>query len=585
MHSLALSALNQANLLNRFPSHPMVLDDWEQREIFDAEFVVLRGCTPTRAKDIRLAYDAYWQTLDDSQLADITPEERTAFEAFHGSRTTHYACILPGQVVRECVNHMRAGQLDVTALLNIEQLIVDEFQDLNACDQEFVQRIHNSGATLWVAGDDDQSIYSFRHAAPTGLITFEETYPGASTHVLADCFRCTPAVLAAATSLVSQNPSRIEKNLESVYSDSNPPVPGEATLWVCGTGGDEARVIAESCRSLIHAGMRGEDILILISNRRAQLSLIEGALREAGVPYAAPRGPALVETKMGRTLLALLRVALDANDYIAHRTLLGMCDGVGDVTCYRIAEGSSAALLNYRDLFYGAAIPSGLFNSLAQRAISRVSKVCSTARQWQRVDTIGERSDEIRDQLALVLNADSQPGQEALGEWEELRATLPVLATLEELLGYLRADSELGQLIALRDIKQRVGAPEVGDLAVDDRVRVMTMHGSKGLSGHVVFIPGVEQELLPGVAGVRSAGALAERRRLLYVSVTRARVRCILSRARRRTGAQAFVMNRGPSYSPSPSQFITELGLVGTGRDGGLSDEEIAAIVSERGAL
>ncbi len=153
MHSLALTALRKANLLIMFPTQPTVMDDWEQREVFDAEFAETFKLTPTRAREIRAAYDAYWQTLQGSWLTPITNAERTNFQAFYRERTTMYSCILPGEVVRRCVDAIGVGQLAPATLLTIDHLIVDEFQDLNACDQQFVQHIAAGGAQLWVAGD------------------------------------------------------------------------------------------------------------------------------------------------------------------------------------------------------------------------------------------------------------------------------------------------------------------------------------------------------------------------------------------------------------------------------------------------
>ena len=249
MHSLALRSLRRANLLTMFPSGPIILDDWEQLNIFDDEYSARFQTPAKRAKEIRLAYDAYWQTLQQTYLTRITQAERTSFQAYYSQFTSAYSCILPGEVVRRCVDAMRQGSLDPAPLLHIEHLIVDEFQDLNACDQEFVRGIAVGGAVLFVAGDDDQSIYSFRHADPSGIQKFTNTYSGSSSHTLSDCFRCTPGVLAGASQLISYNPSppRLLKTATSLYANSNPLY---KAAWKCG-GSKAARSKLVRLRSLV----------------------------------------------------------------------------------------------------------------------------------------------------------------------------------------------------------------------------------------------------------------------------------------------------------------------------------------------
>ena len=118
-----------------------MLDDWEQERIYDEELADTLGRKPTRAAEIRRAYDTAWQTLDPSFIdqAQITAAEQTAFKAFHAARTNLYSCVLPGEVIYKCVEAINMGSLQDAQLPQIRHLIVDEYQDLNACDQEFVR--------------------------------------------------------------------------------------------------------------------------------------------------------------------------------------------------------------------------------------------------------------------------------------------------------------------------------------------------------------------------------------------------------------------------------------------------------------
>jgi DNA helicase II / ATP-dependent DNA helicase PcrA len=587
MHSLALRSLRRANLLHAFPADPMVLDDWEQENIFDPELGLFGGFSPTRAAEIREAYDAYWQTLQGHHLNPVTQPERLAFNAYYPSMKTLYSCLLPGEMVRLCVDQIRLGALEPTRLLGIEHLLVDEFQDLNACDQEFIQTITRAGATLWVAGDDDQSVYSFRHAAPVGIQTFQQAYPGASTHQLEHCFRCTPGVLDPSLQLVAANPGRVPKNLASLYRNAAPPVNGSLRIWRFATGNIEAREVAQSCLALIAAGMPGREILILLSNTKIQLSIIEQALTAAGVPYERPKGPALRNSLMGRVVLSVLRLVKNNQDYVAHRALLGIQDGVGSQTCKRVAEATTNANLNFRDLFY-VALPGGVFGLRETRALTGASAICQQIATWRLADTMAVRAPEIENLLLAIVAANRrQAGAAAVEEWRALAAILPGGATLDELLAFIWSDDEVEQLKLLEEIFMRVGlvqgnAPGPG---APERVRILTMHGAKGLAGRVVFIPGLEQPFMPGRRALRAAGLVQERRRLLYMSITRARASCVITLARRRTGQQAFALANRPAVTQNASDFILDLGAQIEDRANGLQPAEVAQIMADCGNL
>lgn len=147
--------------------------------------------------------------------------------------------------------------MDAVSLLDLEHLIVDEFQDLNPNDLRFVGHIIQQGAKVFAAGDDDQSIYSFRHASPSGIQQFHLTYPAAASHQLNDCFRCAPAILAASTALITAHPGpgRIPKAPVSLYAASAPPVPGTMLRWKFTWARQEAKAI----RRLLQGFNQGRD--------------------------------------------------------------------------------------------------------------------------------------------------------------------------------------------------------------------------------------------------------------------------------------------------------------------------------------
>jgi DNA helicase II / ATP-dependent DNA helicase PcrA len=250
LHALALRVLQAAGLLGAYPARPVVMDQWELEFIYDAEFSKGSRLTPSRCAEIRREHEAFWSTGNWGPPnyippdPPITPNERAQFQAFHTPRAQTYSCVLPGEIVRQCVERIAAGTLAPVAVLHMEHLVIDEYQDLNPADIEFADRLVRGGVRTFIAGDDDQSIYSFRYASPQGIQDFTTKYSSTSPHTLNDCFRCTPNVLDVALRLIVAHPlpNRIPKNLRSLYVQANPPVAGTVFRWRFARGAIEARV-------------------------------------------------------------------------------------------------------------------------------------------------------------------------------------------------------------------------------------------------------------------------------------------------------------------------------------------------------
>jgi DNA helicase-2/ATP-dependent DNA helicase PcrA len=579
LHSLALRALRAARLLEAYPTEPLVLDQWELENVFDAEFGQVAGLGKERREQIRQHHEAFWSTgqWDPPNYVPpnppITDEERNSFQAFHGPRTQTYACVLPGEIVRQCVSQMRAGVLDPVALLNIQQLIVDEFQDLNPLDLDFVDQLAGAGAQVFVAGDDDQSIYSFRFASPGGIQNFVGKYPRAGQHTLSACFRCTPSVLATAEALIAANPlpNRIAKNHVSLYAAAAPPVGGVVHRWRFADGYAEARAIADSCGALIRGGMKARDILILLSNKRIQLQTLETELARAGVEYEGPRAESFRDTDAGRLVLAIVRIVCETNDYVAHRVILGLRPGVGVGTCNSLAEAVVAQNLNYRAVFYQP-IAAGAYSARVSRALMAARGVVAQLAEWRDQDQLQLRIEAIAEMITPLFGAGEAD------RWRDFARELPPEITIEELRDFLWADTDEQQARLLEAVHRRLQRPIPEEGMLPQRVRVMSMHGAKGLSARVVFIPGLEEEILPGPKRAQYPGLVLEAARLLYVSITRARAACAIS----------YAVNRvvyGRPARQAPSRFAAQLNGAFVQRNAGLDAGEVQRVLAESAGL
>jgi DNA helicase II / ATP-dependent DNA helicase PcrA len=580
LHSLALRALRSARLL-AYPASPAILDDWEVKNIFDQEFSITarinnggQGYTPGRCGEIRRDYEAFcgtglWVPPGVIQpTPPISHAERNTHQNFHVSRAQIYSCVLPGEIVRQCIEQMRAGLFDPVAILRINFLIVDEYQDLNPIDLEFIDLLINQGVNTMVAGDDDQSIYSFRFASPQGIQLFHQRFPNTSRYEIANCFRCTPTILTSAQTLIAAyaEPNRLPKQTVSLYQNAIPPELGIFHRWSFLSSIREARELASSCNSLIQRSLPPNEIMILLSNTKTQLEVITQELDILNLPYISPRFDVFTETRLGRFILGIIRVVCNSDDYLAHRLVLGEFPNIGARTCNQISEIISANNLNFKDLFYHP-MPNGIFRGRTLTALNNARNICGVVVNWQPMDTLQTRSNELD---AIITDSF---GVNELANWHSHIANLPLDITLEELRDFLWTDNFEQSLTLLNNVYYRLGITPPNNALTQPRIKIMTFHGAKGLSAKVVFIPGLEEDVLPGQKRIPYNGLILEAARMLYVSITRAKAASILSFSQYR-----FV--NGQNRRQTPSRFLRNLGGQFLQRNVSLSDNEADQIIA-----
>ena len=211
-----------------YPGTPSILDNWELKNIIDSEFSIhsgyrtgnpANGYPPSRCEDIRRDFEAFCGTGQWNPVNFIPPtppisqQERQNYQTFHLSRTGIYSCLLPGEIVQRCLDYMRVNTLHPENLLNIHYLIIDEYQDLNPLDIEFIDRLTQNGVNTFVAGDDDQSIYSFRGARFENIQEFMEI-KGTKLFKIQKNYRSVPEIVQLINTMLPEK--AIPKKLESV---------------------------------------------------------------------------------------------------------------------------------------------------------------------------------------------------------------------------------------------------------------------------------------------------------------------------------------------------------------------------------
>jgi len=307
--------------------------------------------------------------------------------------------------------------------------------------------------------------------------------------------------------------------------------------------------------------------MILLADSNIQLKSITNELDRLNILYESPREASFFDKKAGRFIIGLLRLVCHTNDYFAYRLILGSRPNIGPKTCNNIAELIENNNLNYQDIFRYP-IPNGVFSPRLINIINQVRDICNLLSTWHPDDTLVKRDAEINQLLQNVF------GQPEVHEWQTEIAQLPQLTTLKELLDYILTDNSEQKENIIKDIFSRLELPYTGPQGNDQKVRIMTMHGAKGLSAKIVFIPGLEQQILPGPKRIPYNGLILEAARLLYVSITRARASCIISFADYRN-------YHGKNNRQIPSQFTSFLNGVFSDRTQGLTNNELDEIIQD----
>ncbi len=420
-----------------------------------------------------------------------------------------------------------------------QHLLVDEFQDTNTVQYQFVKLIADRGERLMAVGDEDQSIYGWRGADVSHIRRFERDFPGTAVIKLEQNYRSTGNILRAAHSVIAADANRRDKTLWTAGSQGEP-----VLLRATPTDLDEARfVIGEMLRLARVENRRPRDFAILYRTN-AQSRPLEDELRRWNLPYIIIGGIRFYDRAEIKDALCYLRAALCPNEPVALRRILNRpARGIGATTLERVdaiarehgvSWGEALALATQR-----AEITPSSRRSLT-KFLTWLGEIRAVAEELRPVPLL-ERLLRESDYLA-ALESDDDP--EAQSRRENLDELLRVATEFEsrEPEGTARQFLDEVSLVADSD-----------DLNAErDRVNLMTLHTAKGLEFPVVFLVGLEEELLPHVRSMNLPLATAEERRLLYVGMTRARERLTLSYA----DARMMHGERRPSV---PSRFLRDL--------------------------
>lgn len=492
-------AINHAKTLGLFPQDR------------DSQKVIFREFMPTAGVDV---YSAYQESLALANAMDF------------------------GDLIMNMLLLLRTNERVRSLMQNRYQyILVDEYQDTNKPQIELLQLLAGTHQNLFVVGDDDQSIYSWRGAVPANILDFEKMYPDVMVCKLEQNYRCTANIVNAAAAVVAHNTKRAEKTLRT-DNDS-----GELIDFRYETDGEfEASWVAETIKSERHS-FNYDDIAIFYRTN-SQSRVIEDALRKEKIPYRIYGNVRFYDRVEIKDVLAYIKLIVNPRDDVSFfRAMNTPSRGLGD---------SAEATIVTRSREKGVSAYDAA-RELASENISRLSTklssfihIIESLKRTLAEETLTDFLEELLDKIGyLAYLAKKYPDQSEDKQDNVMELASAIAQYVDEIPGASLGDW-LQSVMLASDVE---GEP--------NGVNLMTLHLAKGLEFDRVYLVGIEDGLLPHFNSCDDKMQLEEERRLFYVGMTRAKKKLSISAAyMRRTWGQTQANDVSRFLKELPPQYV-----------------------------
>ncbi len=418
-------------------------------------------------------------------------------------------------------------------------VLVDEYQDTDSRQEALLRSIMGDNPNLTVVGDEDQLVYTWRHAKIDNILQFEKRW-GAHRIMLEQNFRSSQNILDAANRLICVNKNRLGKELYT-YDDPGADVEQEFFEQAI----HEADWIVEKIAEDIAAGVPREEIAVLVRASHA-LNFVESALNQRGIRYTLSGGKKFQDRQEIKDISAYLRLIANAHDRMAfERAIAAPKRNVGATLLEDIEKAAKRMRTDISDaarrMAHGGIMPQPAREPVLEfcrviqdMAADAVHGATADIIVTKIVDDTGYRAS-IQDDLKEALNN---------GEKDAVEALTTRLSNIDDLINIAKGKT-------LAEFLDHLGLSEDARRDQGKGVWIGTIHAAKGLEFFNVYLPAWEQGVLPSSQAIRGDGDLEEERRLGYVAITRARKKLCITRSSLRFGKDA-----------SPSLFLADLGFV-----------------------
>lgn len=492
------------------------------------------------------------QEQQGKMVADVYRRYRRALAA-NNALDFDDLLLLPVQLLQtnEQVRHYWHGRF--------RHVLVDEYQDTNRTQYDLIKLLVTGGRdpeqfddwgqrSVFVVGDADQSIYSFRAADFTILMGFQDDFGDKASDEatrtmvkLEENYRSTATILEAANALIAHNSERIDKVLRPTRGEGEPIV-----VTRCDDEIAEAEAVVHRLRMLeaAHPELRWGDMAVLYRTN-AQSRAMEESLVRWGLPYIVVGGLRFYDRREIKDVLAYLRLLVNPADSVSLLRVMNVPRrGIGKTTVQRLSDAANQLGLPLWEVVNDPEAVRSLAGRSAKGLLQFAELIGDLSRRVQDAPP-SELVQRVMEQSGYVAELISEGTDEA----EERRRNLQELVNAA--LQY-QEENEEGSLEGFLASAALASDADSKDTE-SDRVTLMTLHASKGLEFPVVCLVGLEQGLFPSYRSLEDPAALEEERRLCYVGITRAKERLFLSHASER---RLWGGMREPAV---PSVFLSEL--------------------------
>ncbi|HST07951.1 MAG TPA: UvrD-helicase domain-containing protein [Gemmatimonadaceae bacterium] len=408
-------------------------------------------------------------------------------------------------------------------------ILVDEYQDTNRAQFQFIKLLGSAHGNVAVVGDDDQSIYGWRGADIRNILDFEKEFPASKVVRLEENYRSTPDILHVANAAITQNVSRKGKTLRATREA------GEAvTLVATLDERDEADFVIEEIKTRRNQENRGLSDFAVLYRTNAQSRALEDALRRDAMAYRLVGSVRFYDRREIRDLMAYLKLIANPSDEEAFRRAISVPKrGIGDTTVDALAARARELTVPLSEIAGRENLQESL-RPAARKALADFTRLIASLRERARDTSVDVLIQELIGEIRYVEYLQAEGPESARDRIENISALIDGAAET-----VIDDGGEVG-LTPLDHFLQRAmlvaGADALDPSA--DAVTLMTLHNAKGLEYPVVFLTGLEDGLFPLSQSFDDPPKLEEERRLFYVGITRAEEKLYLSHTemRRRNG-------------------------------------------------
>ena len=424
-----------------------------------------------------------------------------------------------------------------------KSILVDEFQDTNTIQYNWLLEIASDQATIIAVGDDDQSIYGWRGAKVENVDSFIKTFDDTEVVRLEQNYRSTNIILGAANALIENNADRLGKNLWTEKLEGE-----QIVLYQAYNEQDEARFVADVLRDWMGKGEMYEDAAVLYRSN-AQSRALEEALLRANIPYRIYGGQRFYERMEIKNAIAYLKIIFNHSDNPAfERSISNPTRGVGEKTLAKIRGTARQFNISYIKAS-AKLIDEGSISGKGGAGLRSYLEFIARCKEFIEENPLSDLMEEIIKTSGLVAYHAKEPGEKGKTRVENLQELVSATTNFEQSIKEDKPFKEIAEQY-LDMISLDSGDRQASEH--DDAAQLMTLHSAKGLEFKLVIMTGLEESLFPHGRSMENPAQLEEERRLCYVGITRAMEKLYI------THAESRRLHGSDTFNP-PSRFLREI--------------------------